>query len=122
MPKSRVLRQGIALIILSALLLVPGCTPAEPGSTGTGGIDWVLIGTMAVVFVAFYFLMIRPQRKKQKEQEKMQGELKKGDKVITTAGIYGVIESTSEDSLVIRVESGATLRVIKNSVAVKRPN
>ena len=47
-------------------------------------------------------------------------ELKKGDKVITAGGIFGSIESVSEDSILIKVESGATMRVAKNSVAVKR--
>ena len=47
-------------------------------------------------------------------------ELKRGDKVITAGGIFGVIETVSEDSVVIKVESGATMRVAKGSVALKR--
>jgi preprotein translocase subunit YajC len=75
---------------------------------------------MAVLFGVFYFLMIRPQRKRQKEQQKMLESIKKGDKVITAGGIFGTIESVDEDSMVVRVESGATIRMLKNSVMVKR--
>lgn len=115
------LKSGLLAASLSTLLLISSCTPQQPAG-GSGGVDWVLIGTMVFVFVLFYFFMIRPQRKRQKEQETMLAGLKKGDKVITAGGIYGVIESISEDTLVIRVESGATIRVVKNSIAVKRPS
>jgi preprotein translocase subunit YajC len=47
-------------------------------------------------------------------------ELKRGDKVITAGGIFGVIESVSEESVVLKVESGATIRVARNSIAGKR--
>jgi len=75
---------------------------------------------MALLFGIFYFIMIRPQRKRQKEHQQMMMELKKGDKVITTGGIYGVVESISEDSVVIKVESGVTLRVLRQSVALRQ--
>ena len=79
-----------------------------------------MIVFLVLIFAMFYFLMIRPQRKRQKEHQKMMEELKKGDRVITAGGIYGVIESVSEDSIVIKVESGTTLRLAKGSVAVIR--
>jgi len=47
-------------------------------------------------------------------------ELKRGDRVITAGGIYGVIENLSEDSVVIKVESGTTMRVARNSIALRR--
>ncbi len=75
---------------------------------------------LVVIFALFYFVMIRPQRKRQKEQQTMMQGLQKGDKVITAGGIYGTIDSLSEDSVVIKVESGTTLRVNKGSVAVRR--
>jgi preprotein translocase subunit YajC len=75
---------------------------------------------LVFIFGVFYFLLIRPQRKRQKEHQQLMTELKKGDKVITAGGIYGVIESLSEDSIVIKVESGVTMRVARGSVALKR--
>ena len=80
----------------------------------------MLIIFLVLIIAVFYFLLIRPQRKKQKEQRELMEGLKKGDKVITAGGIFGSIESVSEDSILIKVESGATMRVAKNSVAVKR--
>ncbi|HEY78547.1 MAG TPA: preprotein translocase subunit YajC [Dehalococcoidia bacterium] len=75
---------------------------------------------LVLIFALFYFLMIRPQRKRQKEHQELVGQLQKGDRVVTAGGIYGIIESISEDSVVIKVESGATMRVARGSVALKR--
>ncbi len=75
---------------------------------------------LVLIFAMMYFLMIRPQRKKQKEHEEMESELKHGDKVVTIGGIYGRIDSVGEISLVLKVESGATIRVAKKSIAGKQ--
>ncbi|MBN1366863.1 MAG: preprotein translocase subunit YajC [Dehalococcoidales bacterium] len=68
-----------------------------------------------------YLLMIRPQRKRQKEQQRMMEELQKGDDIITASGIYGRIESMDENSFVIKVESGATMRIVRSAVAGRKP-
>jgi len=74
-----------------------------------------------VLMVAvFYFLMIRPQQKRAKEHRQMMVDLQKGNRVITAGGIYGTIESLSEDSVVIKTEGGTTLRVARSSVAIRR--
>ncbi len=118
MVRSKILRLVLLSGLFSALSFTAGCVPAPEGEAP--GFDWSVLIVMAVVFVAFYFILIRPQRKKQKEQQQMIEGLKKGHKVITAGGIYGVVESTSDDSVVIRVESGATLRVTKGSVTQRR--
>ena len=74
---------------------------------------------LVVIFVMFYFFMIRPQRRRQKEHEDLVSQLRGGDRVITAGGIYGQVESVSEDSVVLKVESGATMRVAKGSIAGK---
>jgi preprotein translocase subunit YajC len=106
-------------LLITLLVFVGGCYTAPTGTEGGGG-TWTLIIFLVLIFAMFYFLMIRPQRKRQKEHQQLMEELKRGDRVITAGGIFGVIESVSEDSVVIKVESGATLRVAKGSVAVKR--
>ena len=78
-----------------------------------------IIVFLVVIFALFYFFMIRPQRKRQKEHEALVGQLRNGDKVITAGGIYGHVESVSQDSVVLKVESGATIRVAKSSIAGK---
>jgi preprotein translocase subunit YajC len=111
----------IAGLLITLLAFIGGCVLPE-GAEGEegGGFDWTIIIFLVLIFAVFYFLMIRPQRKRQKEQQQLMSELRRGDRVITAGGIYGVIESVSEDSVVIKVESGATMRVAKGSVALKR--
>lgn len=108
---------GLAILLLLTIVSVSGCVPE--GEETAGGFDWTVIIFLVVLFALFYFLFIRPQRKRQKEHQQLVQELKRGDRVVTAGGIYGVIETVSEDSVVIKVESGATMRVAKNSVALK---
>ena len=74
---------------------------------------------LVVIFAMFYFFMIRPQRKRQKEHEELVSQLRGGESVITAGGIYGQVESVGQDSVVLRVESGATIRVTKGSIVGK---
>ena len=75
---------------------------------------------LVLIFAMMYFLMIRPQRRRQKEHQEMEKELRRGDRVITAGGVYGQIESLREDSVVLKTESGATIRVARGSVAGKQ--
>ncbi len=119
MGKNKALIRGLIAALIVSVVLIGGCVPeAAPAEEGSS--NWMLIVFLVLIFAMFYFLMIRPQRKRQKQHQQLVEELRKGDKVITAGGIYGVIESSSEDSIVIKVESGATLRVARGSVALKR--
>lgn len=62
-----------------------------------------------LMFVIFYFLLIRPQQKKQKQVRQMQDNLKKDDRVITIGGLHGTIDSLDEDKVVIRCGDGSRL-------------
>jgi len=75
---------------------------------------------LVLIFAAMYFFMIKPQRKRQKEQQELVQELRRGEKVVTTGGIYGQIESISQDTVVLRIESGATMKVARISIAGKQ--
>jgi len=77
-----------------------------------------IIVFLVVIGLLFYFFMIRPQRKRMKDHQNLMTNLRSGDRVITTGGIYGQIESISEDSIVLRIESG-TLRIAKSSIVNK---
>lgn len=76
---------------------------------------WVM---MILIFVVFYFFMIRPRQKKQKELQAQREALKKGDKVITAGGIYGIIKEVQENAFLIEVSKDVTLKVDKGSVYV----
>ena len=64
---------------------------------------WVQLLPMVLLFGAMYFFLIAPQRKKQKEHEKMLTALKAGDEIITNGGLYGTITSVKEDRFVVRI-------------------
>ncbi len=80
--------------------------------------SWSFWLMMILIFVVFYFFMIRPQQKKQKELQKQRDALKKGDKVITAGGIYGIIKEVQETTFLIEVSKDTTLKVDKGSVYV----
>ena len=119
MKRSKILSLALIVAVLATVALLGGCYPADAEGGGTTSTIYMIV-FLVLIFAMFYFLMIRPQRKRQKEHQQMMEELRKGDRVITAGGIYGVIENVSEDSIVIKVESGATLRLAKGSVALKR--
>jgi preprotein translocase subunit YajC len=121
MNKTRLLTLAlIAVLLIATLVFAGGCFPTTTEGEEGGGFDWTIIIFLVLIFAIFYFLLIRPQRKRQKQQQQLMEELRRGDRVITAGGIYGVVESVSDDSVLIKVESGATMRVAKSSVAVKR--
>ncbi|CAD7809132.1 hypothetical protein CHRY9390_01947 [Chryseobacterium aquaeductus] len=71
-----------------------------------GGNSPMMLIMMGVMFVGFYFLMIRPQMKKQKQEKKFQDELKVGSRVVLTSGLHGRIAQIQEDGIVIETLSG----------------
>jgi preprotein translocase subunit YajC len=75
---------------------------------------------LVAIFAIMYLLMIRPRQKQQKVHEEMMQELKVGDRVIIAGGIYGQLESLSEDTAILRIESGATMKVARNSILGKQ--
>lgn len=73
---------------------------------------------IVLMFVIFYFLLIRPQQKKQKDLQTMIANLKKGDKVVTTGGILGTISSLQDDYVVLLVGNSETkMEVLKSAIA-----
>ncbi len=79
-----------------------------------------MIIVLALMFAAFYFLMIRPQRKRQKEHQSFIEELQSGDKVITIGGMFGEIDSVSEQEFILKVEDGTRVKFLKNSIMGKQ--
>lgn len=73
---------------------------------------------MILIVVVFYFFMIRPQMKKSKDHKKFIAELKKGDKIITTAGIHGKIADMNETTILVETEGGGKIRFDKAAVSL----
>ena len=70
-----------------------------------------------LMFVILYFLLIKPQQKKQKEHQKMLTELKKGDKIVTTGGIHGVISNIKENTLTVKIAENVRIDISKGHVS-----
>jgi len=79
-----------------------------------------MIVFLVLLFGMFYLLIIRPQRRRQQEHQQLTGSLKRGDKIVTIGGIFGEIEGVSDQYFTIKVESGATMKMAKGSVAFKQ--
>lgn len=80
------------------------------------GADYTGIIMIVGLILVFYFLMIRPQQKKQKEIRKFREGLKKGDNIITAGGIHGKIKEVKDDSFLVSVSDNTVLRIDKGSV------
>ena len=84
---------------------------AQPNA---GVMQLVLLGGMVLVF---YFFMIRPQMKKQKEGKKFMESLEKGQRIVTIGGVHGKIEEVRETTIIIGVEGGGKLKVEKRAIS-----
>lgn len=80
------------------------------------GSGWSSMFLILAMIVIFYFFMIRPQSKKQKEIKRQREAMKAGDKVVTAGGIHGKIREVKENALMIDVAPNITLKIDKNSV------
>lgn len=112
MKRNRILYLVLMVGLLLTLVSTAGCAPAGGG----GGSILPLLLMLALVFGAIYFLMIRPMQQREKKHDRMTIDLEKGDTVITAGGVYGQVERIDEDSVVLRVESGALIRVTKGGI------
>lgn len=74
------------------------------------------LGPLILMFALFYFLLIRPQQKKQKAVQNMQSELQKGDKVVTIGGLHGFIDALDEGTVVIKCGDGSRLTYDRNAI------
>ncbi len=93
----------------------------QPSGTGSGqGNALVTFLPLLLVFVVFYFFMIRPQMRKQKEMTNYRSSLKKGDKVVTTGGIYGRIYEVKDNYVMLEVGGDLRLKVDKSAL-IKDP-
>ena len=82
--------------------------------------NYGMIIFLVAIFAVMYLLMIRPRQKQQKQHEDMMQELRPGDRVIVAGGIYGQIDSLTEETAIVRIESGATMKVARNSILGKQ--
>lgn len=105
------------IIFTLPIFILLGCvTPG--GAEGSGG-GSMLPGLIpfVLIFVLFYFLILRPQQKQTRERENMVKNLKRGDSVLTNGGIYGKITNVNEDTLTVEIAKGINIKMTRNGVA-----
>ena len=73
--------------------------------------------TLGLVFLIFYFLLIRPQRKEQKEREALIATVKKGDKIITIGGLHGMVTLTKDRTVIMKVDEGCKIEISRTAIA-----
>jgi preprotein translocase subunit YajC len=99
------------MTIVSNILLL-----GQPAQGQAGGSSLSMFVPLILIIVVFYFFMIRPQMKRQKELVKYRNELKKGDKVVTTGGIYGKIQEINEQTILLEVDTNVHMKIDKSAV------
>ncbi|MFA5275523.1 MAG: preprotein translocase subunit YajC [Candidatus Omnitrophota bacterium] len=72
---------------------------------------------LIIIFVIFYFMLIRPQKKREKEHQKLLGNLNKNDDVVTSGGIHGTIVNVKEKTVILRIDENVKMEIEKSSIA-----
>jgi preprotein translocase subunit YajC len=97
--------------MLSLILAQTQSTPAAPTGGGFG-----FFVPFIFLFIIMYFIMIRPQMRRQKEQQRLVGSLKTGDRVVTSAGIHGLIANVKETTVIVKVADNVKIEMEKSAI------
>lgn len=90
----------------------PAAGPISPGVLN--------IGMFVVLFLIFYFLLIRPQQKRAKEHKQMLSGIQKGDNVVTNGGIYGRVTSINDDTVMVEVADNVRIKIAKDAITIRK--
>ncbi len=90
---------------------------ANPSGTGEGPSLITSFIPILLLFVIFYFLLIRPQQKKQKQHQDLVSNLRRGDKIVTNGGLYGSVVDVKDHVIVLKVADDVKVELVKNAVA-----
>ncbi|MDR2924192.1 MAG: preprotein translocase subunit YajC [Treponema sp.] len=100
--------------ILYLLMGTPQGAAGEGAATGNPLMTFL---PFVAIIAIFYFLIIRPQNKKQKETQKMLAALKKGDKIVTIGGIHGTIQNVEEQNVVVKVDDDTKIKFSRSAIS-----
>jgi len=95
--------------------IVYAMTPGQGQGGGQGGFGFFI--PLIIIFAIFYFILIRPQQKKQKDQRQLLQNLRKGDKVVTTGGLQGTIASLSDTVVTLEIADKVKVKVGRSYIA-----
>ena len=100
-----------------SLILALGSTATSDTAAATGGSMWTTFITFGVIILIFYFLIIRPQRKRDKEAKDMLAAIKKGDKVVTIGGIRGTVAVVKDNTVILKVDDNTRIEFSKGAIS-----
>jgi preprotein translocase subunit YajC len=103
-----------ALVLINSMSLFAQ-TQAAPKAGGQNPMSMLVM--MAVIFAIIYFLMIMPQRKKQKETQNMLNNMKKGDKIVTVGGLLGTVGNVKDSSVMVKIADNTVVEFRKSAIA-----
>ena len=114
--------KGISFYVASAAgLLTSGVAWAQDGAAkGGGGSMWQMMSMIGIALAFFYFIVLRPERKRRKKMEARRNSLQKGDKV-TAMGIIGTVAKINDDTVILKLYDGAKMEVVKAAVTEVNP-
>jgi preprotein translocase subunit YajC len=88
------------------------------GAAASGGAGGILsLVPFLLIFVIFYFLLIRPQQQKQKQQQALLDAIKKGDKVVTTSGIWGTVTNLGKDTVTLQIADNTKIKMQRDNIS-----
>jgi preprotein translocase subunit YajC len=95
-------------------------TPAAPAAPAGGGMN-TLLGFLPIVliFAVLYFLMILPQQRRQKKHQQMLGQTKRGDRIVMSAGIHGIVTNVKEQTFMVKIDENTEVEIDKSAVSYK---
>jgi len=99
------------------LYLLMGAGAPQQGAGGEAGGNWMGLLMFPAIIAIFYFLIIRPQNKKQKETKKMLEALKKGDRIVTIGGIHGTIQNVRANTVIVKVDENVKLEFSRSAIS-----
>lgn len=105
----------VGLLMSIAGVLAQCAQQPEGGGGGTGGL--IGLWPIVLIFVIFYFLLIRPQQKKQKQHQKMLESVKKGDRVVTSGGVYGTVVGVKDNVVVLKIAENVKVEFAKSAIS-----
>jgi len=103
------------------VLFLPVATAYAQDAPAAAPLSGIMsIAPLIILFVIFYFLLIRPQQKRAKEHKQMISALQKGDNVVTSGGIHGRITAVNEDTVTVEISDGVRIKVSKEAVTARK--
>ncbi|MEI8121598.1 MAG: preprotein translocase subunit YajC [bacterium] len=100
--------------LLNTVVLGMGTPPAGQGQGQGSGM--LMMGYMAIIFALFYFMMIRPQMKREKERKKLIENIKAGDRILFCGGLLGVVASVKDNAFVVKIAENVKIEIARGAV------